>query len=791
MKKFRRFLSLAIGFAMLVSAFATMTAVSAAELEVYDPDYDFVRDGYTVYPGFEDYIETLSSYDGHTNVIHIKENNGSSAIASKIFDETLQVGKYNFSFDFKSDTYKGSSSTGEVAYIDVRSNPLTSMSTNGDFDSGWNRWSFGTDSTGFMRCFETNGAINDTYGTMTDYKNNVWYHIDCVYNYDESKIQLYCDGENFATRPITSESANAFIIDIRQSAGSKGAKGNVYFSNVKVNALGNQKITAAYDLANSTDSAISVKFSEKINDASGLKVVDSETLETVSTSATINGLTATIPVSNLKYGAEYRITIPEGITGLLGGTTTAQEILFNTADVTGSFGAHVFSDDFESYTAMKNAGDTDSEGLADVWGANVSGNNYALGRYIYQNGDNKVLSLRGWWSKGAKSIIPYHAFEKAYTDGRIEYNFDMAVNDPDANDALMGTDQTRMFSFVLKRADGTVYDTVFTVKGNKISLGSPVGWDATADEVTTFNMPNNLTDMVSFKVVTDLTNGKIKTYVKQENGNYLLLNNDPNGATYNRGGTSAFGFKLFRGSSTDTLIEDTSMLIDNVTVDIGEPPMSAVVKKVRLGDDELTSKDSSAATTDIKVYFNQNMDTTTLNNISIDAADGSAVDKDVTYDADTYCATLKLKGMLKAKTAYTINVPTTVKTADGRALARAYAGAFTTGEGTLFVSNPTLKNGDLDATKENTKAGDTLTAKVSVINQTGSSDDLVLILAAYDGDKLIDLKYDPKAYTAADTNFELTTTYTIPENVGDLNVQVMLWNGFGKMMPVKGAITLE
>ena len=48
-----------------------------------------------------------------------------------------------------------------------------------------------------------------------------------------------------------------------------------------------------------------------------------------------------------------------------------------------------------------------------------------------------------------------------------------------------------------------------------------------------------------------------------------------------------------------------------------------------------------------------------------------------------------------------------------------------------------------------------------------------------------------KAYTAADTNFELTTTYKVPENVGDLNVQVMLWNGFGKMMPVKGAITFE
>lgn len=38
MKKFRRFLSLAIGFAMLVSVFASMTAVSAVELEVNDPN---------------------------------------------------------------------------------------------------------------------------------------------------------------------------------------------------------------------------------------------------------------------------------------------------------------------------------------------------------------------------------------------------------------------------------------------------------------------------------------------------------------------------------------------------------------------------------------------------------------------------------------------------------------------------------------------------------------------------------------------------------------------------------
>lgn len=787
MKKIKRFLSMAIGLVMLVSALSGMTVASAVELEVYDPNYDFVRDGYL--NNNSDAVETLDSYDGRSNVIHIKENNGNTSVGAVVSDEALATDKYNFSFDFKSSTYQAGTSTGPFAYITVSTKAATS-----DIFTGWAPFSFGTKSTGSMGlCFVNATEYDSTYGYKENCQNDVWYHIDCIYDYSNQKIQIYCDGEKISERAMYEggETANAFFVTSRQSSGSKGAKGDVYFSNLKVNALGKQTITAEYDAANTTDSRIAVRFSEAIAQESlnAIKIVDSETLEPVSTGGVTktDGLTAAIPVSGLKYGAEYRISVPEGITGALGGITAAQEICFNTADVKGTFSSHVFEDNFESYEAMKNAGSADTGNLNEIWPR--SGSQYwGFGRYVWTNGNSKVLRIDGWQATNAVSVKTVKSFESAYTDGIIEYNFDMAVND-------QNSDEIREFSFVLKRGDTSNYDQVFAITGDKITLCNPISASTTPQVVTSFNMPNNLTDMVSFKVIEDLINKKVKTYVKQ-NGEYVLLNNDPNGAAianyhYTNGGTSAFGFQFYKGATSNVLATDTSMIIDNITVDVGEPPMSAVVKKVRLDDGELTSKSASAATTDIKVYFNQDMDATTLDSISVSAADGSAVDKDVTYNADTYCAMLKLKGMLRAKTAYTINVPTTVKTADGRALARAYAGAFTTGEGTLFVSNPTLKNGDVDATKENTKVGNTLTAKVSVINQTGSSDDLVLILAAYDGDKLIDLKYDPKAYTAADTNFELTTTYTIPENVGDLNVQVMLWNGFNKMMPVKGAITLE
>ncbi len=784
MKTIKRFLSIAIGLVMLASAFSGLICVSAVELEVFDPNYDFVRDGYL--NNNNDLVETLDSYDGRSNVIHIKENYGNTSIGAVVANEALATDKYNFSFDFKSSTYQASTSMGAFAFINV--NTKASASTS-DISDGY-PWSFGTDSTGSMGCcFVNSTAFDPAYGSKTGCQNNVWYHIDCIYDYSNQKIQIYCDGEKIAERAMYNggETANAFIITSRQSAGSKGARGDVYFSNVKVNLLGKQTITAEYDAANTTDSAIAVKFSESIAEAdlSEVKIVDSETLEAVSTGSVtkINGLTVAIPVSNLKYGAEYRISVPAGLKGTLDGTTAAQEICFNTADIKGTFASHAFEDNFESYDAMQNAGSLDTGNLNDVWPR--SGSQYwGLGRYVWTaNNGSKVLRIDGWQASSATSVKPVKSFASAYTDGCIEYNFDMAVND-------QNNTETREFSFVLKRGDTSIYDQVFSVTGNTVALYNSISV-AEKQSVTSFNMPNNLTDMVSFKVVEDLTNKRVKTYVKQ-NGEYILLNSDPSGAMiadyhYANGGTSAFGFQFYKGATTGTLAENTSMLIDNVTVDIGEPPMNAVVKKVRLGNDELTSKNASASTTDIKIYFNQDMKQDTLSNISVSGAETESI----SYDADTYCATLKLKGMLKAKTNYAINVPTTVMTVDGRELSRAYNGVFTTGEGVMYVSNPTLKNGTEAATAANTKVGDTLTANVSVINQTGSDGEYVLILAAYDGDKLIGLKYDPKVFTASDTSFESTLTYVVPNTEDEFNVQVMLWNGFDNMLPIKEAISLK
>ena len=78
---------MAIGLVMLVSALSGMTVASAVELEVYDPNYDFVRDGYL--NNNSDAVETLDSYDGRSNVIHIKENNGNTSVGAVVSDEAL------------------------------------------------------------------------------------------------------------------------------------------------------------------------------------------------------------------------------------------------------------------------------------------------------------------------------------------------------------------------------------------------------------------------------------------------------------------------------------------------------------------------------------------------------------------------------------------------------------------------------------------------------------------------------------------------------------------------------
>ena len=189
MKTIKRFLSIAIGLVMLASAFSGLICVSAVELEVYDPNYDFVRDGYL--NNNNDLVETLDSYDGRSNVIHIKENYGNTSIGAVVANEALATGKYNFSFDFKSSTYQASTSTGAFAFINVSTKASASTS---DISDGY-PWSFGTDSTGSMGCcFVNSTAFDPAYGSKTGCQNNVWYHIDCIYDYSNQKIQIYCDG---------------------------------------------------------------------------------------------------------------------------------------------------------------------------------------------------------------------------------------------------------------------------------------------------------------------------------------------------------------------------------------------------------------------------------------------------------------------------------------------------------------------------------------------------------------------------------------------------------------------
>ena len=191
MKKIKRFLSMAIGLVMLVSALSGMTVASAVELEVYDPNYDFVRDGYL--NNNSDAVETLDSYDGRSNVIHIKENNGNTSVGAVVSDEALATDKYNFSFDFKSSTYQAGTSTGPFAYITVSTKAATS-----DIFTGWVPFSFGTKSTGSMGlCFVNATEYDSTYGYKENCQNDVWYHIDCIYDYSNQKIQIYCDGEKY------------------------------------------------------------------------------------------------------------------------------------------------------------------------------------------------------------------------------------------------------------------------------------------------------------------------------------------------------------------------------------------------------------------------------------------------------------------------------------------------------------------------------------------------------------------------------------------------------------------
>lgn len=707
MKGFKRLLAAVISVTIMLSMFAGINA--SAALLVFDPDYDAMRDGWFTRTTEAELISEVDLNDGvHGEVIKVAQNYTNTLIATPDFDEALETGKYRFSFKFMSESVYPTAA-GSFAKLNVRTRPIASYTDDTKLDSGWNYWHFCTTSAGEFTAYADSGSTM-LDSKLTGAKDKTWYQVDCIYDLDAKTLKCYVDGQYIGAERVLSESGgnviNGFIIDVRQSEASGGARCNVYFDDITVKAVtGEGTFGVSYDEAKSTSTVKAIKFEEPVKaaDVSGVKMYDAETLEEVAVKSVtqIDAVTVGLNINALsKEGAEYRIEVPGGIVSEWENTSEEAIVTFNTADGVEGGGLNVipdtelFKDEF-NYTDMNSALDIPTYDTTK-WTNYI---NVPVAEGLGSYAKNNQLKTDFWNFSGAKSLKTVSIFEPQ-TSGEVDIIFDAAVNDQ--ADSSVVSHMSVVAHTGDSYSNAANYSYFMAIDGSALKYSPDMG-GGLGSTVPDLTLPNNLTDFKTYKINVNLDTQVAKLYIK-DGSDFTELASMTVPAKFTTTGLNGFGLEWYKGGDVP---EGTGSLIDNVQVikkgystpDIGAEVTKPAVKKVRI-DDGHTSRDVSCDSKTVKIYFNKPMQESTLSAISVTDDLGKAVEMtSAEYNADEYSYTMNISGNLKAGTTFTINVPTSVTDGDGKSLSSAYAGVFATGEG-VFSAELYLNEGSVAATMQ-------------------------------------------------------------------------------------------
>ncbi len=197
----------------------------------------------------------------------------------------------------------------------------------------------------------------------------------------------------------------------------------------------------------------------------------------------------------------------------------------------------------------------------------------------------------------------------------------------------------------------------------------------------------------------------------------------------------------------------------------------------------------SPALTKITLNFGCEMDESTLSNITVveNGSSGNAAAFSAEPAENGAYKLMFTEGYLKENTNYTITVPESVKSADGKAVNEAYVLNFGTSESYAKITKATNESGE-SFKKADLNAGAQLNVNIEAVNATGADMGLKVIAAYYKDDALVAEDINDKLTSAANNSVVRgdsgTANFIVPDAAADAdNVRVYLWNDLDGMEP--------
>ncbi|MBQ4110232.1 MAG: Ig-like domain-containing protein [Clostridia bacterium] len=238
------------------------------------------------------------------------------------------------------------------------------------------------------------------------------------------------------------------------------------------------------------------------------------------------------------------------------------------------------------------------------------------------------------------------------------------------------------------------------------------------------------------------------------------------------------------------------VLVDNVTISrYYETPEIAGVTYVKYDDTE--SKDIvsnvSAGTKEIVVTFNTPMDKDTLNGTTMTLVNTTAnetVTYTGTYNDSALTWTIPLENYLAPSATYVLTMTEDAKNGAGEA-ASLTPWEFKTDEGEYKAVVSAYK-GDTKVTKlEELATNDVITVKAEVINTTGKPQNLQLIYAGYNSNKLIAYKGFSKTIAATDKNTTVEDLTVTVDKTDMTHIRLFGWHDFKSLKVLSASETIE
>lgn len=789
--RFGRLLSGILSAAMLFSAAAFQIPVSATGEEAggYEVLYDFMKD-YTLEPD----NANISKTDDVIKVKSIGGTNNITAVLSDEISDKTEGKKVRLHYDFKWES--GSSLIrfeNKVFETENKRDKLRLGFMQKKLNDTTPYLAYGSGQNCDYNYYETNKITNPN-----GFSADTWYSVDTIYEFDNDKVVYYIDGNKVGETSLNGFSKikmMMFSIHEWDSEGQYYGQTNYCYKNMMIDS-GN-----AAQITDTNDNGATLMFTNPTAlDSSDITVKCLETGETPTVTVTkVNDMKYNLSYSTgTNIGGDYMLTFDDAFATVNG---ISEKTIAYSQKPSVSYDYYI-NDDFESY----NSGVT-------LWSKNSSINREKI---EYHNGglEEKWALSPNYSVYGAmdndRKVIEVNLSEctEARKQKAMEMGFKYALGDYKVTEDSNGAKGNFKVSFDVKNVDNKNENVTATGDANRFALGTNaygtfiLGLSKNMLYIYTKSdgtAPNNDTPAKSVEL-SETDNGyhHIDILFDFTNNNQKIMVDDTeyyNGKMYSRlqsWGLAYLTFMQRKCSSTwsDTNYGEAYTLIDNLNVINLDSVSTSGIKSVQYSSDGINYSPAigkvDSATKYVKIDFTSAMDTSTLSDINLSngsntvAATGTASNDNKTY-------TLELTDNLALNTDYTLNIPMSVKTADGNSLARAYTGKVTTTAGTFKIDLLDIQKGGVSVAKSNIGANDTIDAVVNITNTEGREGEAYLCICVYNDDVMTQVNFDK-------INLKTESTKSVPITVAstaNIKVKAFLWNDFATMKPLIQNKTVE